>query len=207
MFVDLGCVSALLLIGLAARTSIVFVQRLFIPGSVIAGFGGLALGPNGLDLLPFSPLLSQYPSVLIALIFAGLPFASQTFRWKAGSQKASELGAYSAATMFLQWGLGILFSLTVLSFIWSDLPIGFGTILASGFVGGHGTAAAVGAAFTDHGWPDAGPLAMTSATVGILSAIIGGMLWVQWAARAGKLVISGNSKTYPKNSGQVLFLT
>ena len=185
LLIDFGCVSVLLLLGLGIRASTGFVQRLFVPASVIAGFGGLALGPNGFHILPLSSLLSQYPSVLITLIFAGLPFASRTFRWGAGSKTATKLGTYSAATMLLQWGLGLLFCLTILSLMWPDLPVGFGAVLASGFVGGHGTAAAVGAAFADHGWPDAGPLAMTSATVGIVSAIIGGMLWVQWGARKG----------------------
>ena len=188
VFGDLGCVSVLLLAGLLARTSLVWVQRLFLPASVIAGFGGLLAGPNGLDVLPFSPLLPQYPGVLITLVFAALPFTSPTFDWRTGSRRATELGAYSAAVVLLQWGLGLAFSLTVLSLIWSDLPPGFGTILAAGFVGGHGTAAALGAAFNGLGeqsWPEAEALAMTSATVGILSAVVGGLLWIQWAARNG----------------------
>ena len=188
VFGDLGCVSVLLLAGLLARMSLVRVQRLFLPASVIAGFGGLLAGPNGLDVLPFSPLLPQYPGVLITLVFAALPFTSQVFDWRTGSRRATELGAYSAAIVLLQWGLGLGFSLTVLSLIWPDLPPGFGTILAAGFVGGHGTAAALGAAFNGLGeqrWPDAEVLAMTSATVGILSAVIGGLLWIQWAARKG----------------------
>ena len=67
--------------------------------------------------------------------------------------------------------------------VWPDLHVGFGTLLASGFVGGHGTAAAVGATFAERGWPQAGSLAMTAATVGILSSIVGGMAWIQWGAR------------------------
>lgn len=188
VFGDLGCVSVLLLAGLLARMWLVWVQRLFLPASVIAGFGGLLAGPNGLDALPFSPLLPQYPGVLITLVFAALPFTSQAFDWRTGSRRATELGAYSAALVLLQWGLGLAFSLTVLSLIWLDLPLGFGTILAAGFVGGHGTAAALGAAFNSLGeqsWPEAEALAMTSATVGILSAVVGGLLWIQWAARNG----------------------
>lgn len=188
VFGDLGCVSVLLLAGLLARMSLVWVQRLFLPASVIAGFGGLLAGPNGLDALPFSPLLPQYPGVLITLVFAALPFTSQAFDWRTGSRHATELGAYSAALVLLQWGLGLAFSLTVLSLVWPNLPSGFGTILAAGFVGGHGTAAALGAAFnglSEQRWPEAEALAMTSATVGILSAVAGGLLWIQWAARNG----------------------
>ena len=95
--------------------------------------------------------MPQYPGVLITLVFAALPFTSPTFDWRTDSRRATELGTYSAAIVLLQWGLGLAFSLTVLSLIWSDLPLGFGTILAAGFVGGHGTAAALGVAFNGLG--------------------------------------------------------
>ena len=100
-------------------------------------------------------------------------------------QQVTELWAYSTATMCLQWGGGVVSSLLLLRAVWPDLHVGFGTLLASGFVGGHGTAAAVGAAFAERGWPQAGSLAMTAATVGILSSIVGGMAWIQWGARRG----------------------
>ena len=109
VFIDLGCVSVLILIGFAIRTASVWVQRLFLPTSVIAGCGGLACGPNGLDILPFSSLLPQYPSVLITLVFAALPFTSRSVSRETGSRRAVELGSYSAAIVLLQWGLGVLF--------------------------------------------------------------------------------------------------
>ncbi len=117
VFIDLGCVSVLILIGFALRTASVWVQRLFLPTSVIAGCGGLICGPNGLDILPFSSLLPQYPSVLITLVFAALPFTSRSVSQESGSRRAVEIGSYSSAIVLLQWGLGVLFSLTVLAFV------------------------------------------------------------------------------------------
>jgi ESS family glutamate:Na+ symporter len=92
---------------------------------------------------------------------------------------------FSTVATLLQWGLGVLFTILLLRQLWPDLNPGFGAVLASGFVGGHGTAAAVGETFHGLGWSEATSLAMTSATVGILSAVIGGMVLIKWGTSSG----------------------
>ena len=67
-FVDFALASLLILAGQLIRTKIVFFQKYFIPSSVIAGFLGLALGPNGFDILPFTSI-GSYAGILIILIF------------------------------------------------------------------------------------------------------------------------------------------
>jgi ESS family glutamate:Na+ symporter len=54
IFTDLGLIFGLLLVGKLIRVKIKVVQKLFIPPSLIAGILGLAFGPNGFDILPFS---------------------------------------------------------------------------------------------------------------------------------------------------------
>jgi ESS family glutamate:Na+ symporter len=183
LFVDLGLASLLLLVGQVLRARVRLVQKLFLPANVIGGGLGLALGASGLGWVPFSAAISSYPGILIALIFVTLPFSAARAPRQAIGKNVAELFAYSTTTILLQWGLGLAFALGLLRLIWSDLHPGFGAILASGFVGGHGTAAAIGAAFAPLGWEEAGPLAMTSATVGILASIIGGMVWIKWGTR------------------------
>ena len=56
-------------------------------------------------------------------------------------------------------------------------------MLPTGFYGGHGTAAAIGSAFEGLGWDEARRLGMTTATVGVICSIIGGLLMVKWAAK------------------------
>lgn len=185
VFVDIGLVAMLLLLGQWMRSRIIPFQKLFLPASIIAGFLGLLLGPNGFDLLPFSEFIAHYPGILIALIFASLPFTSKDFILKSGSQRIGELWAYSTIAVLCQWGLGMFIALTVLDLIWPGLHPGFGTLLAVGFIGGHGTAAAIGSTFIDHGWGEAQSLAMIFATVGLLCSIVGGMLWVRWGSQKG----------------------
>ena len=83
LFVDLGFAAVLLLVGQLLRSRVRLVQRMFLPASVIGGFIGLALGPNGADVLMMSAAFSAYPGILIALIFASLPFASEHVDFKA----------------------------------------------------------------------------------------------------------------------------
>ena len=60
-----------------------------------------------------------------------------------------------------------------------------GLLLAAGFLGGHGTAAAVGTTMAELGFADAPDLAMTSATVGILAGVFGGLIFIKWATAKG----------------------
>jgi ESS family glutamate:Na+ symporter len=186
VFADLGIAGLLLLTGQLLRSRLGVMQRLFLPASVIGGFLGLALGPNGANVLKLSEAFSLYPSILIALIFASLPLASERVDLKGASRQLTDMWSFSAVATLLQWGLGVLFTVVLLRQLWPDLNPGFGAVLASGFVGGHGTAAAVGETFLGLGWSEATSLAMTSATVGILSSIVGGMVLIKWGTASGK---------------------
>ena len=158
LLVDLGLAALLLLAGQIARAQLRPVQKLFLPASVIGGVLGLGLGAGGLGWLPFSGHIGAYPGILIALIFVTLPFAAAPAARRAVGRNVVELFAYSTLTSMLQWGVGLAFALGVLSVVWTDLHPGFGTILAAGFIGGHGTAAVVGTTYAQAGWPEAGPL-------------------------------------------------
>ena len=185
LLVDFGFAAGLLLCGQLVRSKVVIAQRLFLPAGVIGGFFGLALGPNGAGVVPMSAAISIYPGLLIALVFATLPFSSAQVAFASLSRRVADLWTFSCVAILLQWGVGILLTLGVLRAVWTEINPGFGALIAAGFVGGHGTAAAMGESFRALGWPEAGSLAMTAATVGILSAIIGGMIWIEWGARSG----------------------
>lgn len=182
---DLGLMSLLFLIGVILRAKVKVVQELFLPAGLIAGILGLTFGPNGLGILPFSSLIGTYPSILIAFVFASLPFSSEKVPFRSVTKRVGKMWGYSQALMIMQWGGGMLFGLLILNVIWGDLHTGFGLMLASGFVGGHGTAAAIGQAFDGLGWEEAASLAMTSATVGIVSAIVGGLILIKWGTKKG----------------------
>lgn len=180
LFVDVGIISALLLIGKLMRTQIKLVQKLFIPPSLLAGFIGLILGPYGFDLLPLSNQTGTYAGILIAFIFGALPLTSQKAQGK--TKEIASMWVYSQGGLLLQWAFGGLLGLLVLNQIWPLSP-GFGITMPSGYCGGHGTAAAIGQAFGQLGHDEILTLAMTAATFGIVSAVILGLIFVKWGTR------------------------
>lgn len=180
LFVDIGIISALLLVGKWMRVKITWIQRLFIPPSLLAGFLGLALGSNGLGWLPLSNQVGTYAGILIALIFGALPLTSQKAERK--GLDVGSMWAYSQAGFLFQWAFGGLLGLLVLNHFWPLSP-GFGITMPSGFCGGHGTAAAVGHAFGQLGYDEILTLAMTAATFGIVASVILGLVWVKWGTK------------------------
>ena len=182
LFVDIGIISALLLVGKFLRIKIKILQKLFVPPCLIAGFIALAFGPNGLGWIPLSDQTGTYAGILIAFIFACLPFTSAS--GKGQKEAVRTMWAYSQAGMLLQWGVGGLIGLLLLSKVWPLNP-GFGITMPTGFCGGHGSAAAVGEAFSNQGYDDILTLAMTAATVGIIAAVIIGLAIVKWGTSRG----------------------
>jgi ESS family glutamate:Na+ symporter len=179
LMVDISIISGLLLLGTILRAKVQWIQRLFLPASMIAGFIGLGLGPSGINLLPFSTQFSTYPGLLIAVIFASIPLGAAKVNVKEIIHRVREMWSYSMLLTLLMWGGGALFGLIVINQIFKDLPSGFGLILGAGFLGGHGTAAAIGEGFSKYGWEEAMTLGMTSATVGILVAVLGGLFLIK----------------------------
>lgn len=186
LFTDLGLISLLIVIGVILRAKVGFIQKLFLPASIIAGILGLAFGPNGLGWIPFTDSIGVYPGILIAVIFGSLPLVSPKINWSIIRERVGGMWAYSQISMVLMWGAGLLFAFLVINSFWTDIHNGFGLVLAAGFVGGHGTAAALGETFDKLGWPEATDLAMTSATVGVIVAILGGILLIKRGSARGQ---------------------
>jgi len=182
LFSDAGIILALLLFGKLCRAKIKAIQSLFIPPSLIAGILALTFGPNGLQWLPLSNNLGTYSAILIAVVFSALPLASPKFKIKEVASKVGPMWAYSQFGMFFQWAaIGIL-GILILTPIFK-VPSPFGIMVPVGFYGGHGTAAAMGATFGDMGWPDALSLGMTTATVGVVLGVIGGVIFIKLATK------------------------
>lgn len=184
LFTDFAFMSILLLAGQIIRVKVPLFQKYMLPASLTAGFLGLAFGPNGLQYIPMSNQLGTYSSILIILVFGALPIGSKIASVKSFGRDVGEMWSYVTFGSLAQYGWGMLLCIFGLGLIW-DLHPGFGYTLATGFFGGHGTAAAVGASFKAYNWTDALSLSMTSATVGVVAAVVGGIIIVNWGARKG----------------------
>ena len=69
---DFAIASLFIMAGQLIRAKVKLVQKFFVPASMIAGFIALALGSQGLHVLPFSESIGSYAGALIILIFASV---------------------------------------------------------------------------------------------------------------------------------------
>ncbi len=192
----------LLGLGHVLRSRIKLFQKLYLPSCVIGGLVGLLLIQIVSALSSDCPLCEvttswldtvtepwrKIPSLLINIVFAclflGVKLPKMSDLWKRSGPQV----VYGQIVAWGQYVVGLGLWVCVLGWIFKDLPGMFAGILPVGFEGGHGTAAGMGPVFAEHGWPEGQDLAMTSATCGIMSAIIVGMILINWAVRKGYAV-------------------
>lgn len=189
------------LVGKLIRVRSKLTQRLFLPVSVIGGFLALILGPEvlgrlaGLVGLPaledggvFGPdvleVWGNLPDLLISVVFATL-FLGKTIPSPRKAVRLMgpqlSLGVTFAAGQYV---VGILLTVLLLAPLFGVSPM-FGALIEMGFEGGHGTAAGMSSVMDDLGFSGGGDLALATATVGIVSGIVIGVIAVNWAARKG----------------------
>ena len=190
MLIDFCIISGLLVIAHLLRAGIPWLSRFLIPTSMIAGLIGLALGPGGYDLLPFSrgedgnALLGTYPGILIVLLFATLLMGHRPTQLTRETWRGSRTSfLYNLGSEFMQYGVVLCVGSALLAFVFTDLRDEFMVMLPGGFAGGHGTAAVYADAMPQ--WDAARSIGFTFATLGILCAVFGGLVLVNLARRRG----------------------
>ncbi|MDA3925554.1 MAG: sodium:glutamate symporter [Kiritimatiellae bacterium] len=181
----------LVLVGSYLRMRVSLFHKLYIPSPVIAGLIGLVViqSTNHLNIpLPETCTAgwSKIPGFFINIVFACLFLGVKLPPLRSIGKRAGMQLAYG---QILVWGQYLIAALAVVFFLKQafGLPDMFAGVLPVGFEGGHGTAAGLKDVFLQLGWPEGCDFALASATIGILSAIITGMILINWAARKGHI--------------------
>ena len=189
VMVDAAIMGTLLLIGEFLRAKVKCLQKALIPPAVLAGVLALLLGPKSpwevCRIPPLSSSFGTYASVLIVLVFAATPIGDRPKKGAMSGSKIMGMFFNISGIAVLQYGIGMLVTITVLTKLYPALNENFGLMMATGFYGGHGTAAAVGKSLADLGVPDMTDLGYTCATIGIVGGIITGILIINWGTRKG----------------------
>lgn len=179
-------VGVLLVVATILRVKVPFFRKAFIPASLIAGLLGLLLSPNFLNVIPKDIItsMSRLPTHLIVPVFACMFLGrkKQTVKGKmAKDVTASVLWTWAAS--FMQFAIPCLLVALVFGPL-MGVNDQFGVIFEAGFAGGHGTASSMGSIFTEQlGWADGADLATTTATIGLLAGIFGGIILINFAVR------------------------
>ncbi len=205
-FLSISILTILLVIGKLIRVKIRIFQKLFIPASIIAGFIGIIFGKYILNLTPewIMQVWSKIPGILINVVFAalflGMLIPKPRIIWQRGGAQLSfgmvmGVGQYLVALLLAVFILKPLFK----------VPYIFSCILEVGFSGGHGTAAGMQSVFEKLGFDAGGALGQMSATIGILTAIIGGVFFINIAVRKGYCTVLNKNSGISKSKQRGLY--
>ena len=181
-------VGLLLVVATIIRLKIPFLRKAFIPASLIAGLIGLILSPNFLGVIPKDIItsMSRLPTHLIVPVFACMFLGRKKQPMKGTMAKdvmASVMWTWAAS--FMQFAIPCLLVALVFGPM-MGVSDQFGAIYEAGFAGGHGTASSMAKIFEENlatPWLDGGDLAQTTATIGLLAGIFGGIIIINLAVR------------------------
>lgn len=160
------------------------LQRLFIPSSLVAGAGGLLLGPQVFDVIPSD--ITYYwgllPKHLINIVFAGLFLGKIIPSRKEIWRQAGPMIAFGNTLAWGQYVVGIALTMFFLTPIFGTNPMA-GGLIELGFEGGHGSAAGLAPTFQELGWAEGTDIALGLATLSLVVALISGIFLINWRNR------------------------
>jgi ESS family glutamate:Na+ symporter len=129
--------------------------------------------------------LRGWPGPLIAVVFAGLLIEKSEKRFGEAIRGAALAGIMVWIIVLGQVALGLLATWLVIAPHF-DVPPAFGQLIAAGFAGGHGTAAALGTIYRDLlEFPPGLDLGLFMATIGLIYSLISGIVLINIAVRRG----------------------
>ncbi len=163
-------------------------RKIFLPSSITSGLLGLLIMQTLGRFIP--PVCTRgwdiYPTILINVVFAAL-FMSFTLPSLSPGNIWRYCGPQLLYGQIVAWGqyvVGLGLSWLVLAPVFSTPPF-WGIIIPLGFEGGHGTTAALHFTFEALRWEQGADYSFAAATVGIISALVIGMILINWAVVRG----------------------
>lgn len=201
VFVQFGIIMTILLVANILRRKVSFLKKSLLPVAVIGGFLGLFIRYllNGNIIEGFALSIEDTPlltyNVLSAFTYHGIAIGFAALTLKGIDRlngpirkkpKAIASGMVIVNSYIIQGVFGLLVTI-VLSFIFSSIPNYAGFLLPMGFGQGPGQALSVGAAFQRQGFELGTSFGLTIASIGFVSASIGGIIFLQKLKRQGLL--------------------
>lgn len=195
-------IALLILGGRIIKQRVRWIQRLYLPESIVAGALALILGPQvlgsiataiggdgtllsgGLFTEAIREVWSQSPGIFINIVFAALFLGEVIPNPGAIWRKAAPQVVFGQSLAWGQYVVGILATLIILIPLFDANPI-TGALIEIGFEGGHGTAGGMAGTLSELGFEEGADLALGLATVGIVSGIITGTFIADWGRRKG----------------------
>lgn len=201
VFNDLVILFCFLLVGFALREIIKPLQKLFIPASVLGGLAALIVGPQVLGLMELPESFASMPSPMIVLVLTAMFMGNKVSK----SSLKNYAGATNISCMlyYAQVAVGVLVGI-LFSGIWSNMPEHWGILGVFAFFGGHGTAASAGGIFEEYGIEGCLDLGIIFATLGLVLAMLVGVIIINYGVRKGWAAASNQDTTDASLYGGVI---
>lgn len=180
----LSIIGILLFIATMLRLKIGILRKAFIPASLLAGIIGLILGPHVLGFFPaeLTSSMGALPTTMIIIVFATMMLGVKTPKIKDTAKKIAPMFFQGYIYSFLQMGLTCLLTGLLFTPAFGTNPM-FGSVIEVGLMGGHGTAGGMSGIYTSLGWPDGAAVGQSTATIGLIAGIVGGVILINIGVR------------------------
>ncbi len=180
----LGILGILLFVATLLRLKVTFLRKAFIPASLIAGLIGLILGPYVLGVFPaeIRSSMSALPSTLMVVVFATMLIGVEHPNMKESFKMCMPMFFVGYMYSFAQVGVTCLLTALIFTPLFGTNPL-FGSVIEIGFMGGHGTAGGMSGIFESLSWAAGADVGQTTATIGLLVGIFGGLVIINIAVK------------------------
>lgn len=186
---------ALLIGGVVIRELVPPLQKALLPASLIGGFLGLILGPQVLGLIEiptaFVDIASFGMRIMMACVPIGVTVNAKRIYYHLDFTFAN-MTVYGFQMIF-----GILLGGLFFKF-WPGLPEGWGVLGVAAFFGSHGSIPVVSDIIDPSNAAGVLSIGMVLATIGVLIAIIPGMVITNYGARKGYTTFTKDITEQPK---------
>lgn len=176
-----------LFLGLATyiKRSFKFFKNFFIPNAIIAGFIGLLLGPQVLNLVQFDS--EHLGTIIYHLMSIGFISLALKDRNTTKNKDIVNTGIIIVNGYVLQGIIGFGLSLLMVYTFVPDLFPVFGMLLPLGYGQGAGQAYSMGKSWEALGFSNGGNIGLSMAAMGLLWACIGGIPLMNYLIRVKKI--------------------
>ena len=203
MMNDLMMCGVALAIAYFLREKIPFLRKLYLPVSVIAGFGLLILGPQVADVISIPESFSQYAGALTNIVFTTLVWGVTINIKKIKSYLDYTLIEFSVT--WWQLLLGSIVGYACIATLWPGMPQGWGLCAPFSFLSGHGVSVTQQiAVFDGYGIYGIGDIGLVLATVGLVAAMSLGTIFVNIGIRKGAAKFMTPDRSIEVTSGGAL---
>lgn len=182
--VDVALLSLFLGVATYLKRNVRFLRKYLIPNSIIAGFTGLLLGPELLNLIQLNT--DRMGNLIYHLMAIGFISLALKERPRGKNKDVLRTGVIIVSTYLVQALIGFGITLILTYTLFPDLFPAFGLLLPLGYGQGPGQAFSIGRQWESLGFLHGGNIGISISAFGFLWACLGGIPLVNYLVRRKK---------------------